>query len=222
MATGKDKIVSGEYYHVLNRGNNKQNIFIDDRDRVRLLFLILYFQSSTSIYNIGRPVSYFVKHQMFNKSNDLLEKILKNRIIELVNFSLMPNHFHLILYSNKENGISSYMQRIQNSYTKYFNTRHNKSGHLFQGVFKRIHIKNNEQLLHLSAYIHRNPRELSQWKNKENKYPWSSYQDCVGENRWGELLKPKIITGQFSSPKEYQNFVENSGTKLNLEKEHLV
>ncbi|MEK7576008.1 MAG: transposase [Patescibacteria group bacterium] len=171
---------------------------------------------------MSRPVSNFVKSSAFNISGEKLEKIIKNRYVELINFSMMPNHFHLITHEMKENGISKYMQRILTAYSKYFNTKYKKSGHLFQGPFQIVHIKNNEQLLHLSAYIHRNPREIKEWKNKEYKYPWSSYQDCIGENRWDELFKHQIITEQFSNPNEYKDFIETSGTKLQLDEKYLL
>lgn len=211
----KFKAVPGEYYHIYNRGNNKQNIFIDKSDWVRFAFLIIYFQSPIVFSNIGYSVSNFNKYQVYGISKKILEKILENRNVELINFTNMPNHFHLTVMEIEENGISSYMQRVQNAYTKYFNTKYKKSGHLFQGPYNIVHVKNNEQLLHLSAYIHRNPREIKQWKNKEDKYSWSSYQDYINENRWGELLKPKIILDQFSNKEEYGNFVNTSGTKLN-------
>lgn len=214
----REKIALGEYYHIFNRGNNKQNIFFDNRDRIRFLFLILYFQSSLPIYNIGRQVSHFAKHQMFNIS---MEKIIKDRTTELISFVFMPNHFHLILHEIEQGGISKYIGRIQDGYTKYINTKYTKSGHLFQGAFQRIYIKNDEQLLYLSAYIHRNPRELEQWENKEEKFTWSSYQDFSKQNRWGELLKNQIIIEQFSGPNEYRKFVEESSAK-SLNKKHII
>lgn len=218
----KIKIIPGEYYHVFNRGNNKQNIFREKKDWCRLLFLILYFQSPTVFYNIGRYVSYFVRYLVFNISKENLDKILNNKTIELINFVLMPNHFHMILKEKQNNGISKYMQRVQEAYSKYFNTKYGTHGHLFQGTFKIVHIKNNEQLLHLSAYIHRNPREIKEWKNKELQYYWSSFQDYVSKNRWEKLLEQKIILEQFSGPKEYKNFVETSGIKLKLDEIHLL
>jgi putative transposase len=157
-----------------------------------------------------------------NLKKDKIKKIVNTRYVELVVFALMQNHFHLIVHEFQEGGISQYMQRALNSYTKYFNTKYGKSGHLFQGPYQIIHIKNNEQLLHLSAYAHRNPREIAQWNNKEHLFPWSSYQDYIKENRWGELLKHQIITEQFSSPEDYRNFVETSGTKLQLDKKHFI
>ena len=213
----------GEYYHIYNRGNNKQKIFIDKRDWVRFLFLILYFQSSstTSFNNLGRPVSSFLKNMSFGISQKITEEVIRDRYAELTAFALMENHFHLIVRENKENGISRYMQRVLNSYTKYFNTKYGHSGHLFQGPFKSVHIKNNEQLLHLSAYIHRNPTEIKEWKDKEDKYFWSSYQDYLGNNRWNGLLENKIIVEQFPRQFEYKNFVKTSGTKIKLDDKSL-
>jgi len=209
----KTKIVPEEYYHILNRGNNKQLIFLDNRDYARFLFLLIYFQSNISIYNIGSFITYFIRHSVFNISGKMLEKMIRNRSVELIVFTLEPNHFHITIKEIEENGISNYMQRVLNAYTKYFNTKHKKSGHLFQGPYKAIHIKNNNQLLYLSTYIHRNPREISKWKGKEHLYPWSSYQDYVTNNRWGVLLVQDIILGQFSNKEEYDNFVKSSTAK---------
>lgn len=213
----RESIALGEHYHIYNRGNNKGNIFLDNRDWIRFLFLVLSHQTNLLITNIGRYVSNFIERQRFDISEKVMKKILENRIVELEAFVLMPNHFHLLVYEKEEGGISKYMQRIQDSHTKYINIKYGKSGHVFQGVFQRVRIESNEQLLHLSAYIHRNPRELRQWKDKEYLYPWSSYQDYINRNRWDKLLKQDLIIDQFSNPKEYKEFVETSGTKLLLD-----
>lgn len=207
------KIAPDEYYHIFNRGNNKQAIFLDDEDRIRFLFLILHLQSPEYFPKISRHITYFCKHRVFDIDNDLLNSILKNRYVELVNFALMPNHFHLTVFEKKEGGTAQYMQRSLNSYTKYFNTKHQKSGHLFQGPFKAVHIGNNEQLLYLSAYIHRNPNEISEWRNKSHLFPWSSCQDYVKYNRWGNLINTEILQSQFSNATEYKIFMETSGAK---------
>ena len=203
----------GEYYHIFNRGNNKQIIFLDNRDFIRFLFLIIHLQSPTVFRNIPRQVSYFFKNQLFDISKSEEKEISEGRNIKLINFCLMPNHFHLTLCEFKEGGIAQYMQRVLTAYTKYFNTKYKKSGHLFQGPYKAVHIESDEQLLHLSAYIHRNPIKVSGWKNKLEKYPWSSYQDYVDKNRWGELLSHEIISERFKNKKEYDDFVKTSGTK---------
>ena len=218
----REQLAPGEFFHIFNRGNNKQNIFVDERDRARLLFLILYFQSQMNFYNIGRQISNYVKHRMFNIEDDIKKNIVKNRYVELINFVLMPNHFHLTLCELKNGGISKYMQRILNSYTKYFNTKHDQSGHLFQGPYKMVHIKDNNQLLYLSTYIHRNPREIKVWANREDQYPWSSYQDYIGQNRWGEILKLDVISTQFISEQKYKSFVKTSPAKSRILDEQLI
>src|SRR3989344_2288389 len=208
------KIVPGEYYHLLNRGVSKQNIFFDKSDWTRFLFLILYLQSPAVFQNIGRPVKEFVKHSVFNIEQDVVLEVISRRYVELIAFCIMPNHFHLIVKEEKESGIAQYMQRCLNGYTKYINTRYQKSGHIFQGPYKAVHVGDNRQLLYLSTYVHRNPRELSKWKNREHQYPWSSYQDFVTENRWGELIQPDIVSGRFKQKSDYKEFVESSPAKL--------
>ncbi len=174
--------------------------------------MIIYFQSTYRFTNIGRVISRYQTYQDFGIKN--INKLLAGRYIDLMAFSLMPNHFHLLIKQRTEQGISQYMQRLLNSYTKYFNTKYERSGHLFQGPFKAIHIQNRQQLLYLSAYIHRNAREIPQWKNQECLYPWSSFQDYAKQNRWPDLLKTNYLLKQFESPKDYQDFVDNSGAKI--------
>ena len=206
------KIAPNEYYHIFNRGMSKQKIFIDKRDWARFLFLILHFQSPITFQNIGRPTKNFVKHSVFNIDKKQITEITENRFVELIAFCLMPNHFHLIIKEVEEGGIASYMQRVLNSYTKYFNTKYKRSGHLFQGPYKAVHVEQNYQLLHLSAYIHKNPTELAEWRNKISDYPWSSLQDFSTKNRWDNLIVPNIILEQFKT-NGYQKFLETSTAK---------
>ncbi|MEK9135391.1 MAG: transposase [Patescibacteria group bacterium] len=210
----KVQFIPNSYYHICNRSNDESTIFFDEKDYSRFLFSVLFYQSPIPFYNLGRQSSYFVKHLMFNISSDTLKKVISTRKVELNIFTIMPNHFHLLIQEKTKSGISSYLQRLQNGYAKYFNTKYAKRGHLFQGAFRAVPVETDEQLLYLSTYIHRNPRELKEWKNKEAKYPWSSYQDLVDKNRWGELLKPNIILDQFSGGKDYHKFVETSTAKL--------
>lgn len=214
----KVKLIPNFYYHICNRSNDERPIFLDERDYVRFLFFILFYQAPVTFYNIGRQTSHFVRHSMFNIPSDVLQKVTTTRRVELNLFAIMPNHFHLLIQGKTEGGISLYLQRLQNGYAKYFNTKYKKQGHLFQGSFRAIPVETDEQLLYLSAYIHRNPRELKEWQDKEEKYPWSSYQDLVKKNRWGELLKPNIILEQFSSADGYNEFIKTSTAKLEQRK----
>lgn len=203
-----------EYYHVYNRGAHKRTIFHDTADFARFLFLILFFQSPLVFDQVSRPVRHFIKHSVFDIDDADISRIIDDRYVELISFCLMPNHFHLVLREVQEHGIARYMQRVLNGYTKYYNAKHGTSGHLFEGPYKAVHIESNEQLLYLSAYVHRNPRELPYWKNKEQKYEWSSYQDYIGENRWSKLLSTELILGQFKTKNEYEEFVRTSTAKM--------
>ncbi len=207
----KIKITPGEYYHIYNRENKRQPIFFDDRDRIRFLFLILYFQSPVKIYNISRHVSWYIKHRVFGIKKT--QEIIHSRHVELVEFVLMPNHFHLIIKELTGRGASLYMQKVLNAYTKYFNAKYKTSGHLFQGPYQAVHVADNTQLLHLSAYIHKNPKKIEKWSGKLDQYPWSSYQDFIYKNRFGELLKPNIILDQFKSISDYVEFIKTSPAK---------
>ena len=165
----RENISVDEYYHIYNRGVGKKIIFKDDRDRIRFLFLILYFQAENNFSRIPKIVSSYVQHRVFNTgNNDVENEIIKERFVELTAFALMPNHFHLIVKEAKEGGMGKYMQRVLDSYTKYFNIRYGVSGHLFEGPYKAVHVGDNEQLLYLSAYIHLNPKELNEWYKKED------------------------------------------------------
>ncbi|MEX0919041.1 MAG: transposase [Candidatus Paceibacterota bacterium] len=215
MTYRKTPFVAGEYFHLVNRGNLKCDIFKDDLDRARFLLYILHLQSARSINNIGSHAKKFIKENNFGFNHQDIETLIENRLVTLIAFCLMPNHFHLIVQSNVDNGVSTYMQKILNGYTKYFNTRYQQSGHLFQGPFRAVHIKDNEQLLYASAYVHLNAREID-YNNRETEYRWSSFSDYTNENRWGELLKPKIIMDQMDGPnpgQSYKKWVETSGAK---------
>ena len=210
------RIAPGEYYHIFNRAVSKQVIFHDFSDYARFLFLILYFQAPVKILHIGRAVKEFVEY--FDQSSALTnvdeKAIIKKRTVELVCFCIMPNHFHLLIKESEEGGIATYMQRVLTASSKYYNTKYEKSGHVFQGPYRAVHIENDRQLLHVSAYIHRNTREISRWFRKEDQYPWSSYQDFIGENRWGDLLLSDIVLGQFKDKKHYHEFVKTSPAKI--------
>lgn len=209
----------GEYYHILNRGNNKQRIFHSASDYRRFLFLILFFQSPVTFPKINRHLAKIAKSGQSSVLDievvpkDVRDEVIKTRYVELVNFSLMPNHFHLTVKETQEEGIQKYMQRVLTAYTKALHKKYKTSGHVFQGPYQNIHIESDEQLLYLSAYIHSNPKEITEWHDREDMYPWSSYYDYVHQNRWGELLKNEIIMDQFKDAESYCRFLKESGAK---------
>ncbi|OGF51445.1 hypothetical protein A3I27_03525 [Candidatus Giovannonibacteria bacterium RIFCSPLOWO2_02_FULL_43_11b] len=203
----KAGLVVGEYYHIYNRGVEKRTIFLDQLDYWRFMALLIGFQGDIDLNPMSRFVN-LVKLKVFN--DEIFQEIIKEKYVELISFCLMHNHFHLILHEIKEGGISKFMQRLSNSYTKYFNARYNRNGHLFNGGFQSSHINSDEYLKYLSAYIHLNPDELRRWHKRTTEYPWSSFQDYAGENRWGEFLNSQILMDQFNGGEEYRHFIEET------------
>lgn len=124
----------------------------------------------------------------------------------------MPNHYHLLLRQDTEIPISQFMLHLGTSYAKYFNIKYNEVGSLFQDRFKAKLIENDEYLLHLSRYIHRNPLKiLASTPGVELKnYLWSSYDDYLSEETNTRLDK-SFILNYFSTTnrqRDYKNFVE--------------
>lgn len=215
-------IAPGEFYHIFNRGMRKQEIFRDEHDRWRFLFLLLHFQSALTFNNISHDLATFIRHHKRHPVSGIskaarekmVAEVATSKSIGLLAFALMPNHFHLLIKEKTEGGISAYMQRVLNAYTKYFNAKYGESGHLFQGPFQIVHVADNDQLLYTSAYIHRNCCELPDWGQRPLEYLWSSYQDYAKQNRWPGLCDPLAILEQFDQPHDkYHDWVEGSGAK---------
>ena len=203
----------GEYYHVYTRGVRKQEIFHDERDYVRFVFLLLHFQGDYVPTNITKNVNRFIRTKSFGTSEETTRKIIVSKMVSLNFFSLMPNHVHIALEEVKESGVSRYMQRALTAYAKYYNEKYKVTGHLFQSKFGRVLVEDNDQLLHLSAYIHRNQRDLMSWRDRESQYPWSSYVDYIDENRWGDLLATSTLLDQFENKKDYGKFAVRAPAK---------
>lgn len=206
-------LVNGEYYHVYNRGSEKQNIFTQAWDYKR-------FQKTFYYYQFLGPKPSFSK---FAKSDLKSFKLTPDKkLVEIICYCLMPNHFHFLVKQLKNSGISTFLSQISNSYTKYFNTKYKRVGPLLQGAFKAVLIKSDEQLIHTSRYIHLNPI-VSKLTSSLNSYPWSSYLEYI--NRQPFYSSPQEILNFFPSPKKYQEFAEAQieyGTTLEILKHKAI
>lgn len=127
------------------------------------------------------------------------------KIVEIVCYALMPNHFHFLLKQVKDCGISEFISKLSNSYTKYFNTKNRRIGPILQGDFKAVYIESNEQLLHVGRYIHLNPLVGFVTKNIET-YKWSSYPEFV-KSLDNNICEKAIVLSQFKSRDDYKKFV---------------
>jgi REP element-mobilizing transposase RayT len=124
---------------------------------------------------------------------DLIGEFSDRFQIDVFAYVLMDNHYHLLLRT-REGNISKAMQWLGTTYTRKFNNRHGVGGHLFQGRYKSILVENDQYLLGLSCYIHRNPIRAGMVK-RLGDYPWSSYLSYGYARKTPEWLKTDLILG---------------------------
>lgn len=196
----KTPLITNHIYHVFNRGVNKGDIFFSQKDYERFLSAARHYLTKNSKFS-------YEKDTNSNNSNDTGSLELKPKI-EILAYCLMPNHFHFLIKQLEEDGITSYMRRFMNSYSHYVNVKNKRVGPLFQGRFKGVLIDSDEQLLHVSRYIHLNPL-VSTLVADLNDYPWSSYRAYIGKNVNDDLSKPNIILSNFKATEDYKKFVSD-------------
>ena len=193
------KYANGQIYHLFNRGVAKQPIFRDAHDYQRLLNTFAYYLEA----NPAQKISEKSKRDL----NQIITSPVKKPLVQILAYCLMPNHFHLLVKQLKNHGITIFAKRALNSYTRYFNVRHDRVGTIFQGKLKKVLVDNDSQLLHLSRYLHLNPY-IDGLINKPSKYSWSSYQSYL-TNQKNRLCAPKLILEMIGSNLDYKKFVED-------------
>ena len=195
--------VTNQVYHVFNRSIASQSIFIDRRDYERILDLVNY-------YRFKKPPLRFSHYNRLPKEQKAdYEKsfmINQNPMLDILAYCIMPNHVHFLLRPKIDNSISDFMRNLQNCYSKYFNTKRERTGSLFQFMFKAVRIETDEQLVHVSRYIHLNPvtSYILKVENLE-QYKWSSFKDYVLDI--DSFVNKEMILGRFKSPQKYKKFV---------------
>lgn len=131
----------------------------------------------------------------------------ENELIDFLGYCLMPNHFHFLVRQLVENGISIFMNRLQNSYVRYHNIEQTRHGPLFQGRFKAVLIDSEEQFIHVSRYIHLNPFSSSVVKDlsKLKRYPWSSLQEYL--TKIPNVCNTEMLSNIFETPNKHWQFI---------------
>ncbi|MEK7642396.1 MAG: transposase, partial [Patescibacteria group bacterium] len=151
----KELFKEKEVYYLHNSSSGNNILFGDEQDFIRFLFLILYFQSPTPIYNSAWYTQMFEKKGSFVSLQKNLGEILRTRAIELLCFNLEKDSFHLLVRNLVDGSASVYMQRVLTAYSKYYNAKYVRRGHVFNGPFIAIKIKNNEALSKASFFTHK-------------------------------------------------------------------
>ncbi len=191
----------GNIYHICHRGVARQNIFTNKYERQRFLALLVYYL----------PHGYVVSYSLAKKQRGLKKWEIVSRgtpynkgLVDLLCYCLMGSHVHLLLCENTERGISTYLQRVFNSYARYFNVRHERSGPLFTGRFRAVHIDGSDQFLHVTRYVHLNPY-VAGMVDDPVIYQWSSLNEYVGVRKHN-LCHTRLL-GSLMKPGEYRGFV---------------
>jgi putative transposase len=221
----KIEFANGENYHICNRGADKREIFSCDGDYLRFLLNCRKFNVCTTPGVLRTPGVGSVGS-------------VETPLVEIVAYCLNHNHYHFILKQLVDDGISDFMHRVSMGYSKYYNRKNSRSGVLFQGPFKAVHIDTNEYFLYVSAYVNMNhfihgytrrtpgvqgtPGVLVGVEEAryaiENPWGFSSLPDYLGK-RTGTLCDKSSILDQFQDAKEYETFLINNGLYLKDKKE---
>lgn len=199
------------YYHIYNRGVEKRNIFLDGQDYA-------VFLSYLQIYLSPKDTNKFFA-VLASKDSSLREKDAALKQLRLKNYyshmyllcyALLPNHFHLLI-RQKDLVLNSFMNSLGTRYAMYFNHKHKRNGVLFQDVYKAVRVENDEQLLHVSRYIHLNPIKalnlpISRWE--ESLFP-SSLADYLGKRKTHWITKEYLFNyfSQTNPQSTYEDFL---------------
>jgi REP element-mobilizing transposase RayT len=182
---------TGCYYHVYNRGNNRQILFHDDADYSQMLkrLKIILGLSQASIFS-----------EKDSRHRPLTLTALPKNSFTIVAYCLMPNHFHLLVRQNTELRVDRLITKLCTSYAAYYNRKYEHVGHVFQDAFKAKLVDSESYLTYLSAYIHNNPADIQ-------NHLYSSFLDYTA-NRGGIICDQEILLSYFNNnPDQYRDFV---------------
>ncbi|KKS79292.1 MAG: hypothetical protein UV54_C0037G0002 [Candidatus Beckwithbacteria bacterium GW2011_GWA2_43_10] len=188
------------YYHIYNRGVARQKIFLDDQDYKTFLS---YFRLYLTLPNLQGPTLKVSP-----------TRVLKNfyEEIKLLAYCLLTNHFHLFVFQKDIKGITNFMRSLITKYSVYFNKKYKRVGPVFQGNYKAVIVKTENQFIYLSKYIHRNPLPLPTRLDLEGLegYKYSSYLNYLGliNQTWLDTSEILSYFSKFNTGESYKKFVE--------------
>lgn len=217
----KPQLANNEIYHVYNRGVEKRKIFLEEADYLRFIHDIFEFNNS-------------IPAQRFYQSSGVgLPKIERGEprkfLVDILAFCIMPNHFHLMLKQKVDNGITKFMHKFGTGYANYFNLKYKRSGTLFQGKYKAVHIQRDAHFIYLPFYIHFNPLDIAapEWRDGKinnisevikflESYRWSSYLDYIGKKNFPSVTQREFLMDFFGGPEQYKRDAMEWLKEMNL------
>jgi len=209
----RERPATGEVYHVYNRGVDKRVIFDDDQDRIRFVHDLWEF-------NDRKPAQYIDRRVLPDDLSALMYEVglptskqrrSREKLVDILAWVLMPNHFHLILRPRVDNGVTIFMRKLGTGYVNAFNLKKDRVGPLFQGVYKFKHINREAHFCYLPHYIHLNPIALTPNGDQKtllaflDSYRWSSFQDYCGKTNFPSIIETQFIAETFGSKDNYRN-----------------
>ena len=212
---------NNEYYHIFNRGVDKRQIFLDEHDLNRFL-------QSMREFNVLAPIGSIYENSFKTPLGDSVSKRgEEGNLVEFVGYCLNSNHYHFLLRQISDKGIEKFMHRLGVGYTMFFNEKNKRSGSLFQGKFKAVHIDSNEQLLHTSVYVNLNDKihslenplgdSVSRWVRSG----WGEYSHDNKKDMQSVFCNTDIILSQFKNRDAYKIFAEDALSIIRENKEKM-
>jgi len=207
MPSRKYPLITQGFYHVYNKGVDGRVTFCDKREYLRMVALLNYYRFDS----LPLSFSHFLRLTKLQQ-NSIVSSLIKRseKKVKILSYCLMPTHFHLLLQQIRDGGISEFLSCLLNGYTKYFNTKHDRPGHLFLGQFKASVIESENMLVHVSRYIHLNPYTSYLVKTFEEllAYKWSSLPEYLSSNQTEDAICDKEdVSGNFATPNGYRQFL---------------
>lgn len=205
-------------YHIYNKTIDGRQIFTESSNCKKLIEAMSYYRSSATVMRLSKF------HRLSSEIKNYYQKqiIDKKRFrVLILAYSLMPNHFHLLLKQKENQGVSNFISKIQNSLTKHFNILNNRIGPILLHRFKSNPITTEEQLKHVSRYIHLNCYSggLVNDLNEICNYSWSSFNEYLNPNINNGICEKNVILSLFDNKQEiYKKFVlDNADYQRTLE-----
>lgn len=209
MTTRRLPLLEGNIYHIFTKSIAGFVIFRNSADYERMRSLLRY-------YNIEKPP---LKFSAFVERKDMGQFLLngnfgKEELVGIISYCCMPTHIHLILKQVKKRGISIFMSNVLNSYTRYFNIKMNRRGPLWESRFKSVAVTTDEQLLHLTRYIHLNPTTAN-LVNEPHDWDFSSFREFLEEVQDEE----KVCNYSKSLNIDTEEYKEFVSSRIDIQKE---
>lgn len=201
-------LVTGQIYHVFNQTIDHKMVFQNKRSCFRALLTLWYYRYIEAGMKLSNHLA-LSSDQVLAHIHSLEKEPVQ---VKVLTFCLMPNHYHILIEQVADKGIQKYIANFQNSFTRFFNVKNKRKGSLFLPRFKAVRIENDEQLLHVTRYIHLNPLTsfIVESFDKLVRYPYSSLPLYCNEVEIYSICSTERIKSYFKESSSFQKFHQDN------------